>query len=110
MIAIPAGFTPVATATITTHGDGRVLASGSVELTGADIDERAQCDIDIDGTTSLFYEASPDDIGTGNEFVIAVEFARTLPAGAHTATLECRSLAGTITKDDAAISLFGLGA
>ena len=110
VIGVPVTFTPMVSTTITTHGAGRVLASASVELTGADADERAQCEIDIDGDTSLAYEAQPDDIGVNNEIVTAVEFARTLPAGTYPVTLLCRTLTGTITKDDAAINVFGLGA
>jgi hypothetical protein len=103
-------YVDVASATITTHSSGRVLATGSAELVGADADETGQCRITIDGVSSLEYEADPDDIGTNNQTVNAVNFARSLPAGVHTGTLQCRALVGTVRKDDAAINLYGLGA
>ena len=41
--------------------------------------------------------------------MIAVNFARSLPAGTHTARLQCAALIGSIGKDDAAINVYGLG-
>jgi hypothetical protein len=102
-------FVDVASATITTQGSGRILAAGSAELAGADTDEVGACRIEIDGSISLLYSSAPDDIGTSNQFVIAVNFAVTRPAGTYTARLRCFAAAGTISKDDAAISLYGLG-
>jgi hypothetical protein len=110
VIPIPGGMdTIVASATITTQSAGRILASGSAELLGADTDERGQCQIRIDGTDSINYESAADDVGAENEFVIAVNFAVERPAGTYTANLECRASAGTISKEDAAISVYALG-
>jgi hypothetical protein len=104
-------FVDVASANITTHSNGRVLASGSVELFGSDAVEEGQCQIVIDGVASLQYETSPDATGANNSDVVAVEFARTLPAGTHTASLQCRAVTvAAVGKDDAAINVFGLGA
>jgi hypothetical protein len=108
--SLGATFVTVASATITTHTDGRVLATASAELVGADADEVGQCKITIDGVDSGgFFDAAPDDIGTNNQFVIAVNFARLLPAGTHTATLDCRAVLGTVGKNDASINVYGLG-
>ena len=110
VIPIPGGMdTVVASATITTQSAGRILATGSAELLGADTDERGQCQIRIDGTDSFNYESAADDVGTENEFVIAVNFAVERPAGTYTANLECRASAGTLSKEDAAISVYALG-
>ena len=89
-------FANVASATITTQASGRVLATASVELEGADADERGQCVIRIDGEDSQPYEVQPDDIGAGNEVVVAATFAVTRGPGTYTASLECRSLTGTV--------------
>lgn len=105
------GTSPVnlASATIKTQSSGRILAGGSAQIFGADSDEVGLCRIQIDGTDSLLYESSPDDIGTGNNDIIAVNFAVTRPAGTYTATLQCWASAGTVGKTDAAISVYGLG-
>jgi len=108
---------PLASAQITTQSAGRVLASGSAELVGADGGEEAGCFIRFDqpgglGPESLRYEAQADDSGTDNPFVIAVNFATTLPAGTHTAGLFCRRddpAIATVNSEDAAISLIGVG-
>ena len=99
------------TATVTSTAAGRVLATGSAELFGdGGLGDEGQCRIVIDGTGSLAYETEFDDIGSDSQATVAVNFARTLPAGAHTATLECRRLAGTaVGKDDAALNLYALG-
>jgi hypothetical protein len=108
----PLGATPVtvAAATITTQSTGRILATGSAELFGADFGEQGACLILIDGTDSTIYHSAPDDIGTDNSFVIAVNFAVTRPAGTYTASLQCYAEDGTVGKDDAAINVYGLGA
>jgi hypothetical protein len=103
-------FVDVASANITTHSNGRVLASGSAQLFGSALAEEGQCQIVIDGVASLQYETSPNASGANNSDVVAVEFARTLPAGTHTASLQCRAVTTTVGKDDAAINVFGLGA
>jgi hypothetical protein len=103
-------FVPVAAATITTHSSGRILATGSAELEGVTSGEDPLCRLQIDGAFSDQYETDPDDIGDNNADIIAVNFAVTRPAGTYTATLECAVLGGTVRKDDAAISVFGLGA
>ena len=108
--SLGAAFVPVATATITTQAAGRILATGSAELFGANADERGQCRIAIDGTNSAAYEVAPDDIGANNEIVNAVNFAVTRGPGTYTASLDCRAAAGTVGKDDAAINVYGLGA
>jgi hypothetical protein len=102
-------YVTVAQATITTTANStRILASGSAELTGADSDETGQCQIDIDGDSSLAYEVEPDDIGTGNQIVDSVNFATTRPPGTYTGRLNCRASSGTVGKDDAAINLIGI--
>jgi hypothetical protein len=98
----------VADATITTQTSTRIMATGSAELFGADSNEVGQCEIDIDGDGSLAYEAEPDDIGTSNQIVIAVNFAVTRGPGTYTATLFCRSAGGTVGKDDAAINVWAV--
>lgn len=102
------GYTTVVSATITTTGERRIFASGSVELEGADGGEEGSCRIVIDGDNSTTYHSAPDDIGTGNAIVIAINFAVTRPPGTYTASLQCTAT-GTMEKDDAAISLYGFG-
>jgi hypothetical protein len=103
------GFTPVVSTTITTHSTGNILASGSAELVGANAEEVGQCIIKINTSTSLFYEDEPDDLGTDNQFVIAVNFGVTeVPAGTYTVALECRASSGTVGKDDAGLVVSGL--
>ena len=103
------GGMPVAGAAITTQGFGRVLASGSAELIGADAGERGACWIVIDGQASAHYESDPDDIGTNSKTVIAVNFARTLFEGSHTATLVCAAVGtGVVGMEDAAINVYGI--
>jgi len=86
-----------------------VLATASAELFGANGDETGQCRILIDGVGSLLYESEPDDIGVDNQDNISVNFARALPAGTYTVSMQCRTTAGTVGKDDAAISVYGFG-
>jgi hypothetical protein len=102
-------FVDVASATITTHSAGRVLATGSAELFGNGNGNTGQCRIAIDNVPSLHYEGDNDDIGADQQYVIAVNFARDLPAGTHTAALQCRAFTGTVGKDDAGINVYGLG-
>jgi len=99
---------PVASADITTQTTTRIMATASVELVGDDSGEVGQCEIDIDGDGSLAYEGEPDDIGTSNQFVIAVNHAVTRPAGTYNATLACQSLSGTVGKNDAAINVWAV--
>ena len=107
-----AGFpgTDVVTGTITTTAPSRILIDGTVELQGADADERAQCAIRLDGTQiSLSYETTFDDIGADNEATVAVDAAgNNVAAGAHTVVLLCQALSGTVVKDDAAINVVGI--
>ena len=102
-------FVDVATATITTRAPAAFLASGSAELVGAEAEEVGTCRIQIDGTNSLQYSSAPDDIGANNQFVIAVNFAVTRPAGTYVANLQCESGAGTVTATAEAINVSGLG-
>src|SRR5262245_19229946 len=109
-IASLSGFdTTVASATITTHSAGRILATGSAELVGAEGDEVGACSILLAGKDSADYESAPDDILQNNEITIAVSFAVERPPGTYTAALQCRSNTGTIGKDDAAINVYALG-
>jgi hypothetical protein len=103
-------FVNVASATITTQSSGRILASGSADLFGGEIDETGACQIVIDGTGSADYHTEPDDIGAENNAVVAVNFAVTRPAGTYTASLQCRAVSGTVGKEDAGINVYGLGA
>ena len=58
---------------------------------------------------SLGYETTFDDIGTDNEASLTVlGSANNVAAGAHTATLHCSTLNGTVIKDDAAINMTGI--
>ncbi|HEY8000330.1 MAG: hypothetical protein ACHQJ5_05375 [Vicinamibacteria bacterium] len=110
VVSLGLGFTTVASATITTSAPGQVLATGSAELDGnvSGDGNRGQCMIAIDGTSSAFYELDLDDVGALNQGTVAVTFARTLPAGSHTAELRCTELSGDISKDDAAIQVIGI--
>jgi hypothetical protein len=99
---------PVVSADITTQATTRIMATGSAELFGDDSGEIGQCEIDIDGDGSLAYEGEPDDIGTDNQFVIAVNHAVTRPPGTYSATLLCESQGGTVGKDDAAINVWAV--
>jgi hypothetical protein len=110
VIGVPAGGVTVVSAPITTHGTGRILIDASAELQGADADERAQCSVRLDGSTvGLFYESTFDDIGTGNEATVSVNSAATgVAPGAHTVSMFCSALSGTITKDDAGINATGI--
>jgi hypothetical protein len=104
-------FTNVATATITTRSTGRILATASAELDDGNGTDEGVCDIIIDGEDSFNYETSPDDITPPNAAVVAVNFAVTRPAGTYTASIRCAEVgASVLTKDDAAINLYGLGA
>ena len=71
--------------------------------------ERAQCLISIDGSGSLGYETTFDDIGTSNETTIAVTHAVTRTPGTYTVLLRCDELAGSVVEDDAALSVIGVG-
>jgi hypothetical protein len=108
--SLPTSDTDVVTTTITTHSAGRILATGSAELVGADSDEVGACSLLIAGNDSADYEAAPDDINANNEISIAVSFAVTRPAGTYTAKMQCRNNTGigTIGKDDAAINVYAL--
>jgi hypothetical protein len=110
VISVPAGGVEVVSAPITTNGTGRILIDASAELQGDDADERAQCSVRLDGSTvGLFYESTFDDIGTGNEATVSVNSAATgVPAGAHTVSMFCSALSGTIIKDDAGINATGI--
>jgi hypothetical protein len=107
--SLGATFVNVASANITTHSAGRVLATGSAELSGTGNGNVGECQITIDGVSSIAYDGDNDDIGTDQKYVVAVNFARSLPAGTHTASLQCRAASGTVTKNDAGINLYGLG-
>ena len=101
------GGTDVVTGQITTTGPSQVLVAGTVELVGAQADERAQCTLRLDGNLiSLGYETTFDDIGADNEASLTVlGSANNVAAGVHTATLHCATLNGTVVKDDAAINI-----
>jgi hypothetical protein len=102
-------FVNQVSATITTTRTGGVVAQGSAELIGADADEVGECRIAIEGVFSLPYRTTFDDIGTSNHATVPVTFGRTLPAGQHTATLQCRGVTGTVGSGDSGISLVGVG-
>ena len=105
--AVPPGGLDVVTVSFTLAAPSTVALSSSIELLGAEADERALCNARIDGTTiSLGYETTFDDINTSNEAVVSVvSGSANVAAGAHTATVNCVSLAGTVTKDDAALNV-----
>jgi len=109
VIALTSTLTTYATANITIEDAQRIIATGSVELTGAESDERAQCLITIDGSSSLGYETTFDDIGTSNETTVAVTHAVTRNPGTYNAALRCDELTGSVVKDDAAIAVIGVG-
>jgi hypothetical protein len=63
----------------------------------------------IDGVASARYESDPDDIGTNNKTVIAVNFARRLDEGLHRVDLVCAATGtGAVGKEDAAINVYGI--
>jgi hypothetical protein len=107
--SLGATFVTVASANITTHGSGRVLATGSAELSGNGNGNVGECVITIGGVASIAYDGDNDDIGTDQKYVVAVNFARTLSAGTYTAALQCRAATGTVGKNDAGINVYGLG-
>jgi hypothetical protein len=98
----------VARASIRTQSFGDVMASGSAELFGANGGEWGACRILIDGVASSTYESDPDDVGTNSKTVIAVNFARRLDEGIHTAELVCLGVTGAVGKEDAAINVYGI--
>jgi hypothetical protein len=109
VIALAPANTTVATTTISLETTQRIIATGVAELQGAEADERAQCTILIDGSGSLGYESSFDDIGTSNEATVTAMHAVTRTPGNYTALLRCSEISGQIVKDDAAISVIGVG-
>lgn len=112
VVALSNSGTDVVTGQITTTGTSRVLIDASAELTGANADERAQCVVRLDGNLiSLGFETTFDDIGANNEATVSVVASQNdVAAGTHTMTMNCASLAGTVTKDDAAINAIGIPA
>ena len=110
VVTLAGGGTDVVSASITTTQTSRIVINGTAELTGADADERAQCFIKLDGGfISLGYETTFDDIGANNEATVAANsFASSVAPGAHTVTMTCFPLAGTIVKDDAGINAIAI--
>ncbi len=100
----------MASTTVSNESTGQLLIDGSAELQGADADEQATCHVNVDGSNvSLFYETTFDDIGTSNEATVSVvTTASSFAPGAHTVTLNCVSLNGTVVKDDAAVNAIGI--
>ena len=108
-LALPNLDTNVVSTTITTHHAGGILATGSAELVGATGGEVGACSIVLAGKDSADYETTGDDVLDNNQFTISPSFAVTRPAGTYTAAVQCRAEAGTVSKDDAAINVYGLG-
>jgi hypothetical protein len=107
--ALSSSFQTVASATITTHGPGRVLATGSASLFNPASGGTGACRVVLDGDTSVDYHAVTPDTGNGS-MVIAVNHAVTRPAGTYTASLLCRAATGSVSESDSAINVYGLGA
>jgi hypothetical protein len=100
------GGTNVVATNIDLAVESRVLINGVAELSGASSDERAQCFLRIDGSSvSLNFETTFDDIGDDNEVTLAAAAGPVVAGGAHTVDMRCAALAGTVTKDDAAITV-----
>ena len=108
LVSLTGAYTPVATVNITTQAPSRILATGSVEMTGDTSDERAQCKLVIDGVSGPETETTFDDINTNNEAVVSMDFSVSRPAGTYTATVQCAALSGTVGKDDASINVWGI--
>ena len=106
VVNIGAG-TDVVSTTITLAATSRINVVGSAELEGAAADERAQCFFQRNGATfGPSFETTFDDIGSDNEATLAaVATQANVPAGTHTITMRCASLAGTVVKDDAGINV-----
>jgi hypothetical protein len=105
VVASIGGGTTVVSTSITLPVESRVLINGVAELFGAAADERAQCVLRDNGATaSLGFETTFDDIGSDNEATLAATAGPTLAAGAHTLDMRCSEIAGTVGKDDAAIT------
>jgi hypothetical protein len=103
-------FTDAVQAEISTQADGRVLASASAELLAQGPNsESGSCRIVIEDVAGPIFEGRADSPGTVRQLVIAVNFARELPAGDYLVELECRSETGTVELYDASINVFGLG-
>jgi hypothetical protein len=103
-------FTKAVQAEISTHADGRVLATASAELLAVGANpESGSCRIVIEGVAGSVFEGRADSPGTFRQLVIPVNFARELPAGDYLAQLECRSETGTVELYDASINVYGLG-
>jgi hypothetical protein len=104
------GGTDVVTGQITTTGPSQVLVAGTVELERvAGIGARAQCTLRFDGNLiSLGYETTFENAGAPEASLTVLGSASNVAAGAHTATLHCSTLNGTVIKDDAAINMTGI--
>lgn len=116
--ATPAGsglgttFSTLSSATITTHFSCRILATGSAELVGTNGGETGECNLNIDGDTSLSYRTQVDDFPTNpNEIVIAVNHAVIRPPGTYVVALLCRGTGqfDVFNKGNSAVAVYGLG-
>ena len=103
----------VSTANIELPTTSTVTLQGSVELQGDDTDERAGCLAARDNSTfGPSFETTFDDIGTDNEVTMSVVGTQTnVPAGVHSWQIRCSTLsaAGSVLKDDAAITVQAIG-
>ena len=110
VVNVTPGGADVVSVNFTLAAVSRVNISSSTELTGADTDERGQCVARLDGSgVSLGYETTFDDITTNNKATVpVVATANNVAPGAHTVTINCNAINGTITKDDAAVNIIAV--
>ena len=82
-------------------------ASASVSLIGADANEGATCVAQLDGVAfGKPFATTFDDVGTNNEAVVSIDASLPRVAqGQHRVGINCASTQGTVTKDQAAVSV-----
>jgi len=88
VLPVATGFEDIATTNVVTTTRSRVLASASLELEGPG---DAACRVNIAGQNGLENRTTiPDTMFDRGS--LSVGFARTVPAGTHTVTLQCRAI------------------
>jgi 23S rRNA maturation mini-RNase III len=106
-LALTAAFQDVTTASITTSGQTRVLANGSLEVEGnGGNDDDAGCRIQIAGTNGPENNFTIPDTQFDQDST-SVDFSRVLPAGTHNVALQCDE-AGAVVVDDAELIVLAI--
>jgi hypothetical protein len=97
-LPLDATFQDVVTASITATTGARIIANASVEL---DLGGTGRCRLLIAGVESFIGDQQSPPV----EAVMALTFARTVPAGTHAVELECTESGGAVIADDASLSV-----